>query len=77
MHYILEALVIAILTSIIGFAISTLLMYMRNPDFSFKQYDFWPYVLLGYFITGMLIHLVFEWSGGNKWYCKNGDACVN
>ena len=28
------------------------------------------------FLTGFLIHLFCEFSGINKWYCKNGFACM-
>jgi hypothetical protein len=27
------------------------------------------------FSTGILIHLLCEMSGVNKWYCTNGNAC--
>lgn len=27
------------------------------------------------FTTGVLIHLLCEVTGVNKWYCKNGNAC--
>ena len=77
MSILLEAFSVAIVAAIIGFIISTALMYIRNSDFSFKNYDFWPYILLGYFITGFLAHLLFEYTGLNKWYCKNGIACKN
>jgi hypothetical protein len=26
-------------------------------------------------IIGILVHLLCEFSGINKWYCKNGNAC--
>jgi hypothetical protein len=26
-------------------------------------------------VIGILTHLVCEFSGINKWYCKNGNAC--
>jgi H+/Cl- antiporter ClcA len=75
MHYIIEALIVGVVTAVVGFIISTALMYARNSDFSLKKYNFWPYVLFGYFITGFIIHLIFQWTGGNAWYCKHGDAC--
>ena len=28
------------------------------------------------FLTGFLGHLLFEITGINKWYCKNGYACL-
>lgn len=27
------------------------------------------------FIIGILVHLLCEFSGVNKWYCVNGNAC--
>jgi hypothetical protein len=30
---------------------------------------------LSLFLTGVIAHLVFEYTGINKWYCKNGVAC--
>lgn len=28
------------------------------------------------FVTGVLIHFFCEYTGINKWYCKNGFACM-
>jgi hypothetical protein len=27
------------------------------------------------FMTGVIGHIIFEVTGANKWYCKNGSAC--
>ena len=27
------------------------------------------------FLLGVIVHLLFEYIGANKWYCKNGNAC--
>jgi len=27
------------------------------------------------FIIGVLVHLIFQYAGINKWYCTNGLAC--
>ena len=27
------------------------------------------------FVSGFMIHILFEFSGVNKWYCKHGSAC--
>lgn len=77
MHYLVEALIVGIATAIVGFIISTLFMYIRDRSFRLENYKFWPYVLLSYFLTGVVIHIMFEMFGGNKWYCTNGFACRN
>jgi hypothetical protein len=69
-----EILTVGITTSIIGIIISTILM-LPSKNFSWKTYTFWPQIMLSYFLTGCIIHILFEISGGNKWYCKNGNAC--
>lgn len=69
-----EALVVGIITGIIGFIVSTSLMFV-DKKFTLKKYIFWRQVLFSYFITGIIIHLLFEAFGTNKWYCKNGAAC--
>lgn len=69
-----EALVVGVITAVAGFIISTLFM-LTSEEFSWKKYHFWPQVLLSYFITGMVLHLGFEFFGANKWYCRHGTAC--
>lgn len=33
-------------------------------------------MLVSMFITGTVFHLIAEFSGVNKWYCRNGNACI-
>lgn len=33
-------------------------------------------ILLMGFVIGLLFHLVCEWVGINRWYCKYGHACI-
>lgn len=76
MHLYIEALLVGIVTCIIGSFISTILMLIFEPEFSFSKYKlFYHRVALGYFITGVSIHLLFEKLGLNKEYCVSGNAC--
>ena len=70
-----EAMVVGVVTAIFGLVISTLFM-LQSKDFSFQKYDFWPRVMLSYFVTGFLLHMIFEKTGANSWYCKHGNACM-
>lgn len=70
----IEALVVGLVSGFFGLIISTALMLFSHK-FSWKKYDFWPRVFLSFFLTGLLLHLVFEWVGANKWYCRHGNAC--
>jgi len=70
-----EVIVVGLMTALVGFIISSLMMVLLAKDFSVKKYHFWWQVFLSYFITGCLIHLLCEASGINHWYCSNGVAC--
>lgn len=50
-----EALIIGIMNAVLIFAISKLNIKMDTP------------VL--HLIAGALIHIIFEYTGGNKWWC--------
>jgi hypothetical protein len=75
MKLLFEAIVVAIVTGIVGFIISTIMMYIFDKKFNFKKYHFWPSVVLSFMLTGFLLHLGFEFTGANKWYCRHGNAC--
>ena len=62
-----EAIVVGIATVIVGY-----LVYKSTKKLDINQK---VKNLLNLFITGLVIHLVCEYSGINKWYCKNGNAC--
>ena len=70
----LEALAVGLFTGIIGLIISTIFMFSKK-DFSLEKYTYWKQVFASFFITGIAVHLICEFTGINKWYCKNGNAC--
>jgi ascorbate-specific PTS system EIIC-type component UlaA len=72
--FLLEVIVVAFATAIVGSLISLGIMYMQ-PSFTIKKYTFFPQVFLSFFLTGAILHVLFEISGGNRWYCINGNAC--
>ena len=63
-----EAFLVGFILSIIG-----ILIYFIFQKF----FENCNYILIFFvfFISGILFHLICEFSGINKWYCKNGIAC--
>jgi len=77
MYFAREVVAVGLATAIIGFIVSTAMMYIFAKKFNMSKYHFWWQVVLSYFITGCLIHLCCEYFGVNAWYCTNGVACKN
>lgn len=76
MKLIIEAVCVGILTVIVGTLVSKVIIAIiknKTPstDLNNRKY----YMELGLFLTGVIIHLLCEITGINKWYCKNGNAC--
>ena len=70
----IEAFVVGIITVIVGTAVSYLFFNVRKGKQSWKR-NYGMEIAL--FLTGVFIHLICEFTGINKWYCKNGNACKN
>lgn len=68
MKLIHEALVVGIILLIISVPI------MRLVNTHMKEYGQWKFYASTVLI-GVLTHILFEYSGANKWYCTNGYAC--
>ena len=75
---IIEAIVVGIITVIIG-NISGLLvasvLKVNLPEIC-NDWNKYYTMEITLFLTGFLIHLLCEFTGINKWYCKNGFACL-
>ncbi len=71
----IEALVVGLMVTLIGLVISYISMYVKSPEKT-KDFEHWWSVAVSFWISGMLVHFICEFTGMNKWYCKNGNACV-
>ena len=66
----IEAVVVGILSVVVG----KLVIYLFfNSQTSNKNES----IEITLFLTGVFIHFICEYTGVNKWYCKNGNACKN
>jgi hypothetical protein len=77
MKLILEALTVGVITVIVGFFVGFGVGKLFSSDLPkvCKKWNKNHVMEISLFITGALIHLLCEFSGINRWYCKNGVAC--
>jgi hypothetical protein len=73
MNFLLEAIVVGIITLIVGIIVSKLMEIGRKKDPNEKDYTL--QMAGGLFLTGFVVHILCEAFGFNRWYCKHGDAC--
>jgi hypothetical protein len=69
MHYLGEAIVVAILVLLVGLLMTSLI---GMGGLSWTTYTGLAVVLLG---TGFATHVSSEMLGVNEWYCAHGCAC--
>lgn len=62
-----EALSVGVIVVIIGMIINSCIENVKIER-TRKQ-------VLILFIIGVVTHIICEYAGLNKWYCKNGNAC--
>lgn len=71
-----EAIIVGICLIFFGYlggGIAKMILPVPNINEYFNKYHIME---LSLFIAGLLFHLTCEILGINKWYCKNGAACV-
>ena len=74
----LETIVVGISIVIAGTAVSYLIGNLFKVDLPpvCKDWNKNYAMEITLFLTGVFAHLFFEGTGINKWYCKNGYACL-
>lgn len=73
----IEASAVGVITGIVGLIVLFISYKLVGETNLFGKDRKELYVIIGSLIvTGMLIHLMCEYSGINHWYCTNGNACI-
>tara|TARA_B100001248_G_C27152532_1_gene349724 strand:+ start:342 stop:572 length:231 start_codon:yes stop_codon:yes gene_type:complete len=67
---IIEAIAVGILVVLLGYVVVYFMESMKLKIDKDKQ------MIIGFFMLGFLTHILCEFTGVNKWYCKNGRACL-
>ena len=70
MQLFVEATSVGMLIAILGYLFNYIAIHIEFLD---KLYN--GSIVIKFFITGFVTHLLFEFLGFNRWYCKNGFAC--
>ena len=66
----MEAIAVGLLVVLLGYVVVYFMESMKLKMNRDKQ------MIIGFFMLGFLTHILCEFTGVNKWYCKNGHACL-
>lgn len=73
----LEAIISGIAVLVIGLLVNWLSRSWRKDQILPVGPEFrMGHLGVNLFITGVVVYLIAEFSGANRWYCKNGNACM-
>lgn len=65
----------SLFSGVVFMAVGLLLHYVYSKYKTHDMNNMQMYAL-HLFVVGMLTHLLLEYLQVNKWYCKNGNACL-
>ena len=67
----IEALVVGVVLVAIGMILHVLASKLKQHNMNENAV-----LAMHFFIVGFIFHLIAEYTGINKWYCSNGNACL-
>mgnify|MGYP001165317307 FL=1 len=67
---IIETVLVGVCAVILGYII---IYFMKHINMNMSKNH---KMIIGLFLLGSIGHLFCEFTGINKWYCKNGHACI-
>lgn len=73
-----EAIVVGVVCVVVGSVVGGavgLALPSKLPD-ECREWNKHYAMEISLFLTGVVAHYLFEMAGANRWYCKNGVACV-
>jgi len=77
MQLLKEAVVVGLGTVLVGSVVGAVLgkFFSTNLPTICKEWNKNHIMEISLFLTGFLLHIICEYTGINKWYCKNSYAC--
>lgn len=72
----IEAFAVGISSVLIGLLLHVLLGYHSQHSNSPNMKKEMVQLSILLFLTGVSVHIFYEITNMNKWYCKNGNACI-
>lgn len=76
LNLLIEALVVGIVFTVVILILHAIVeMGILSSEKPSSHTDYMPRIAILGFFSAIITHFLFELSGANKWYCKNGVAC--
>jgi len=77
LQFLAEAFVVGISSLLMGLTIHFILGHHAKHANSPRMKAEMIQLSILLFLTGVFLHLFYEVTRMNKWYCKNGNACID